>query len=303
MATQEPLTLIQFQTKFPTEEACHSHLFTMKWPEGFRCAKCGHDHFYETRTRKLKLYECKQCSYQATVIVGTVMEKTHIDLIKWFWAIYLVAHDKRGISAVMLSEDLEVSYKTAWLILHKIRNAMSNRDSQYMLAGIVELDDAFFGAPTEGGKRGRGTDKTKVIVGLSLNQQGHPLYVKMEVIPDIKGVTLVDFANRAIELGSVISSDAYKSYNALAKQGYQHTPQEYNPVDHPDHLHWLHTVISNAKAFIGGTYHGLDSKHLQAYLNEFCYRFNRRKFKGELFNRLLSCCSSTHVITYSELTA
>ena len=125
----------------------------------------------------------------------------------------------------------------------------------------------------------------------------------MELIPDIKGVTLVDFANRTIVPGSVISSDAYKSYNALSKQGYQHMPQKYNPVDHPDHLYWLHTVISNAKAFIGGTYHGLDSKHLQAYLNEFCYRFNRRKFKGELFNRLLSCCSSTHVITYSELTA
>ena len=109
---------------------CHSHLFTMKWPEGFRCAKCGHDQFYETKTRKLKLYECRQCGYQATVIVGTVMEKTHIDLTKWFWAVYLVAHDKRGISAIMLSEDLEVSYKTAWLILHKIRNAMSNRDSQ-----------------------------------------------------------------------------------------------------------------------------------------------------------------------------
>jgi transposase-like protein len=229
--------------------------------------------------------------------------KTHVDLTKWFWAIYLVAHDKRGISAVTLSEDLEVSYKTAWLILHKIRNAMSIRDSQYMLAGIVELDNAFIGAPTEGGKRGRGTDKTKVVVGLSLNQQGHPLYVKMEVVPDIKGLTLVDFANRAIETGSVISSDAYKSYNALAKQDYQHALQKYNLVDHPDHLQWIHTVISNAKAFIGGTYHGLDSKHLQAYLSEFCYRFNRRKFKGELFNRLLSCCSSTHVITYSELTA
>ena len=302
MAMQQSMTLIQFQKKFSTEEACHSHLFTMKWPEGFLCAKCGHKHFYETNTRKFNLYECKQCGYQATVIVGTVMEKTHIDLTKWFWAIYLLAHDKRGISAFMLSEDLEVSYQTAWLILHKIRKAMGDRDSAYMLAGIVELDDAFFGAPTEGGKRGRGTDKTKVIVGLSLNQQGHPLYVKMEVIPDIKGVTLVDFANRAIKLGSLISSDAYRSYNALAKQGYQHTPQVYNPIDNPDHLHWLHTLISNAKAFISGTYHGLDSKHLQAYLSEFCYRFNRRKFKGELFNRLLSCCSYTHVITYSELT-
>ena len=303
MANQQPISLIQFQKKFASEETCQSYLFTMKWSKGFRCAKCGHDHYYEIKTRKLNLYECRQCGYQATVIVDTVMEKTRVDLTKWFWAIYLVAHDKRGVSAVMLSLELEVSYKTAWLMLHKIRKAMGERDSKYTLAGIVELDETFVGAPSEGGKRGRGTEKTKVIVGLSLNQIGHPLYVKMEVIPDMKGETLVDFANRTIEHGSVINSDAYKSYKALAKKDYQHNPQEFNHVDNPDHLKWPHIVISNVKTFIGGTYHGLDSKHLQSYLNEFCYRFNRRKFQSQLFNRLLSCCSTVHTITYSELTA
>jgi hypothetical protein len=104
------------------------------------------------------------------------MEKTRTNLIKWFLAIYLIAHDKRGVSATRLSEDLEVTYKTAWLMLHKIRKAMRKRDTEYTLAGIVELDDAFFGAPSESGKRGRGTDKTKVLVGLSLNQKGPPLF-------------------------------------------------------------------------------------------------------------------------------
>jgi len=302
MAKQKPLNLIQFQNLFSTEEACQEHLFQMKWPQGFRCSKCGHDQCFVTSTRKLKLFECKACRYQSTVTVGTVMEKTRLCLTKWFWAIYLIAHDKRGISAFMLSRELDISYKSAWLMQHKIRRAMGLRDAKYILAGIVELDDAYFGSPNEGGKRGRGTEQTKVIVGLSLNERGNPQYVKMEIIPDIKGKTIVDFANNNIAPGSLINSDAYRSYMALAKEDFEHAPVKFNLKDKPDHLRWLHTVISNAKAFIAGTFHGLDSKHLQAYLDEFSYRFNRRKFEGELFNRLLSCCATTKATTYSELT-
>lgn len=301
MANYPKMNLISFQKLFSTHEACQDHLFKLKWKNGFCCEKCGHDAFYETKTRKLRLYECKQCRYQSTVTVGTVMEKTRTDLTKWFLAIYLIAHDKRGISAHKLSEEIEVSYKTAWLMLHKIRRAMRKRDAEYSLAGIVELDDAFFGAPSEGGKRGRGTEKTKVLVGLSLNKKGHPLYLKMKVVPDIKGETLIDFAEKSIVPGSTISSDAYRSYRVLDNAGYKHEYQVYNAKETPDHLHWLHTVISNAKAFVGGTFHGLDSKHLQTYLDEFCYRFNRRKFKGEWFSRLISLCATTKTITHSEL--
>lgn len=301
MVNYPKMNLISFQKLFSTHEACQDHLFKLKWKNGFCCEKCGHDAFYETKTRKLHLYECKKCRYQSTVTVGTVMEKTRTDLTKWFLAIYLIAHDKRGISAHKLSEEIEVSYKTAWLMLHKIRRAMRKRDAEYSLAGIVELDDAFFGAPSEGGKRGRGTEKTKVLVGLSLNKKGHPLYLKMEVVPDIKGETLIDFAEKSIVPGTTISSDAYRSYRALDNAGYKHEYQVYNAKETPDHLHWLHTVISNAKAFVGGTFHGLDSKHLQTYLDEFCYRFNRRKFKGEWFSRLISLCATTKTITHSEL--
>jgi transposase-like protein len=301
MTHYQPTTLIQFQKQFSTEAACQDHLFKMKWPNGFRCRRCEHDQYYETRTRKHKLFECKLCRYQATVTVDTVMEKTRTDLVKWFLAIFLVAHDKRGTSATLLAEQVEVTFKTAWLMLHKIRKAMGERDANYSLAGIVELDDAFYGAPTEGGKRGRGTEKTQVLVGLSLNAKGHPLFVKMEVIPDVKGSTLVSFANTSIKAGSKINSDALGSYRALAKAGFEHDAKEFNPVERPDHLKWLHTVISNSKAFIAGTYHGLAERHLQAYLDEFCYRFNRRWFKGEGFNRLLTCCAQTPTVTYSEL--
>jgi transposase-like protein len=141
----------------------------------------------------------------------------------------LKAHDKRGVSATRLSEELEVTYKTAWLMLHKIRQAMRNRDAAYSLAGIVELDDAYFGAPSEGGKRGRGTDKTQVVVGLSLNKQCHPLFLKMEVVPDIKGKTLIDFAEKRIQPGSTISSVAYRSYRALDGAGIKHEYQVIMP--------------------------------------------------------------------------
>jgi transposase-like protein len=113
----------------------------------------------------------------------------------------------------------------------------------------------------------------------------------MQVIPDVKGKTLVEFAKQHIEPDSTISSDAYRSYNALAEE-YNHQPIKFNVKDNPDHLKWLHTMISNAKAFIGGTFHGLDSKHLQSYLNEFCFRTNRRQFEGQMFNRLLTACVS-----------
>ena len=300
MAKQAKINLIEFQNRFNSEEVCRQHLFQMRWPEGFRCPKCGYNHYYEIKTRHL--YECTNCHYQASVIVGTALEKTRTDLVIWFWTIYLVAHDKSGHSATSLSEELGISYKTAWLMLHKIRKAMGDRDSKYMLSGIVELDDAFFGAPTEGGKRGRGTDKTPVLIGLSLNKHGYPLNAKMQVVSDVKRDTLVGFAHSFIESGSKISSDAYRSYKKLAEAGFEHEAKEFNPKDNPDHLKWLHTVVSNVKAFIAGTFHGLDTKHLQAYLNEFCYRFNRRRFKGELFNRLVKCCLSTSTVTFAELT-
>lgn len=186
-------------------------------------------------------------------------------------------------------------------MLHKIRKAMGDRDAHYLLAGIVELDDAFFGGPTEGGKRRRGTDKTKAVIGLSLDKQGRPQFIKATVIENLKASTLAETVKGMVQPNSVISSDLHKSYPCLKNEGYALYSQQFNPKENPDHLKWLHTVISNLKALIVGTYHGLDSKHLQAYFNEYCYRFNRRWFKGQLFNRLLNACIGTTTITYRQL--
>ena len=301
MAQQAKLSKIEFQKQFSTEEACEQQLFQMKWPKGYLCKKCGCEHYGVTTTRKLPLYQCKQCGYQATVTVNTVLEKTRTSLVKWFIVIYSMATDKRGYSAVQCAKDIEVSYPTAWLMLHKIREAMEKRDESYNLAGIVELDEAYFGGSDGGGKRGRGTDKTKVLVGLSIDNENRPKFAKMEVIPDIKGTTIADFAERNIVPGSRISSDAYRSYNVLS-ENYQHTAKKYEPTEDAEHLKWLHVLLSNAKAYIQGTFHGLDEKHLQRYLNEFCYRFNRRSFEGQGFFRLLASCTDCKTITLNELT-
>jgi len=301
MAQQEQMTLMQFQEKFQTEEACRKHLFEIRWPNGFACPKCGNSEYYNLPNRNQ--YQCKACKHQTSATAGTVLHKTHTPLQKWFWAIYLASHDKRGVSAHHLMKELELTYPTAWLMLHKIRESMGQRDASYQLAGIVELDDAYFGAPTEGGKRGRGTEQTQVVVGVSLNKQGHPQYIKMSVVDNIQGTTLAAFAKENIQPGSLISSDGYRSYNALAAEGYIHQPLNFDVTLNPDHLKWLHTIVSNAKAFIAGTYHGLDEKHIQSYLNEFCFRTNRRHFKGQMFNRLLSACSSAVTVTYEHLTS
>ena len=161
MHHKKELSLREFLNRFPTEESCEEYLFQQKWPDGFICPKCGCREFYHIKGRKL--YQCKHCRHQSSVTANTVMHRTHKPLTTWFQAIYFVASDKRGISACTLAGKLDISYETAWYMLVRIRKAMDHRESQYMLAGIVELDDSYFGAKIKG-KRGRAAGNQSVIV-------------------------------------------------------------------------------------------------------------------------------------------
>lgn len=293
MAKAEEFNLLEFQRKFGTEEACERYLFERRWPEGFRCPKCGYTEYYYIKTRKL--YECKECSYQASVTAGTVMHRSKLDLTIWFWTIYLVANDKRGRSALSISNVLDLNYRTAWRLLHKIRHAMSERDANYQLAGFVEMDDAYFGAP-RAGTDGRGSTKAKVAIALSTDDKGHPLYTRMKVIESVSKDEIKKVAEECIQKGSTISTDGHRSYKNLNKN-YTHKSQNYYESNDEEFLKWLHVIIGNAKTYIMGTYHGLDDTFLQAYLDEFCYRFNRRFAPKQLFGRLLNACAfGTHYI-------
>lgn len=298
MAKQEVMSLRTFQKRFNDEKACREHLFQIRWPDGFRCPKCGHTEYYAISGRNT--LQCKHCRHQTSVTAGTVMDKTHLKLTIWFWAIYLVAKDKRGCSAAQIARELDLPYNTAWFLVHRIRKAMSSRDDEYTLCHIVEIDDTYFGTKKTGGKRGRGTTKHKVIVAVSKNDKGNPLYLKMQVVPNLKGKTISKFAEKNIVYGSTVQSDAYRSYRKPLAESYLH---EYQVFDSSNGmLHWLHTIIANAKAFVAGTYHGLGGKHLQVYLDEFCYRFNRRFRQGELFDRLLFATSKSVPLRFAELT-
>lgn len=294
------LSVLRFQERFPDEEACRNYLFKLKWPQGFICSKCGHNQYYFVK--RLKLYQCKQCNKQHSVTSETILHKTHVSLQKWFWAIYWVARDKRGLSALALKNLIHVSYPTAWLMMQKIRTAMSNKDKDYILSGLVVVDDAYFGGPDNDKKSGRGTEKAKVVVAISLNKDGSPLFAKMEVVKDLKLETLAQLFPGIIKTGSTLRSDSYASLKGL--KGYLHDTivatkeQERAKVV----LKWVNTIISNAKAYILGTYHGLPDKHLAKYLHEYVYRFNRRFCESQIFGKLVNACVSSGQITYAELT-
>jgi transposase-like protein len=289
----------EFCEMFPNEEACQLRLYSMRWPEGFECpkCKCKESGYHE----KKKVYQCKDkyCRYQASVTAGTVMEHTRLPIKVWFWAIFLMATDKRGSSATYLSNVLKIRYKSAWLLLAKLRSAMGNRDARYLLDGIVEFDDTYFGGPKLGDKRGRGTSKTKVLAALSKDGKGKPKHLKMCVVRNLKGKTVGTFARSAIAEHSLIQTDAYRSYRKPLAEKFNHNWQIFDSDSKV--LTWLHTIISNAKSFVQGTFHGLDELHLQRYLDEFCWRFNRRHRANNIFFDLLRSVVSSPKATYADL--
>lgn len=281
MSKKERYGIVSFLNTFSNEDSCRKYLMEKRWPKGFICPKCASRKGYLLSNGYI---QCADCRYQASVTAGTVMHRSHLPLTKWFLAFYLASQDKRGISAVQLSRQLDVTYKTAWYLLYRIRKAMGQRNQMHQLSGIVDFDDAYIGGPTVGKKRGRGTEKAKVFIAVSCSENDNPQHLCMQVTQNLKQANVKKFAKRHIREGSVIRSDDYRSYPSALKEDYMLKTQPYNPGT--SQLHWLHTLVGNAKAFILGTYHGLPKDNLQSYLDEFCFRFSRRFFFGRLFDRL-----------------
>jgi transposase-like protein len=295
-------SILEFQPRFATEKDCARFLFEKRWPNGWVCPRCGATKCYPIRGRKL--FECANCRYQISVTAGTVLHGTRTPLRLWFLAIFFMMTDKRGISSVWLGKQLGISQKQAWIMLHKLRKAMAVRNGLYKLDGLVELDESFFGAPKEGGCRGRSTAKKKVLVGLSLKDGGKPLHISLRVVPRIDRAHLEPAIEEMAALGATIKTDGLRSYLTLSRKGYQHERIITKESDILEELRWLHVAVSNAKALIGGTHHGLgrsDGKHLQAYLDEFAYRFNRRYRPDTIFDRCLVAVAACPVWTYRDI--
>lgn len=189
MARTAEVSFKEFRRRYNSEDACRAELFRLRFPNGFVCPKCGCVKYYPIRDRNT--YQYRSCRHQTSVTAGTVMHRTRLPLTLWFWAIYLCATDKRGISAIQISWMLGVYYDTAWHLLDRICTAMGQRDEKYLLSGIVEMDDGYVGGHSHNGKRGRGKGKAKIVVAISKAENGAPRFTKMKVVENMQTKTLL----------------------------------------------------------------------------------------------------------------
>jgi len=295
-----PRTLIEFQLRFQTAEACRAYLRYVRWPEGFCCPRCRGPQAFVLPRRTLD--QCKTCGYQVSLTAGTVMHHSHLALPQWFWAAYLMSTLKPGISALQLQRSLGLgSYRTAWALCHKLRRAMV-RPGREQLVGPVEVDEAFIGGP-ERGVVGRQTEtKMLVVVAVEVREQ-RAGRVRMQVIPDASADSLIPFVVLNVASGSRVITDGWKGYAELAAKGYRHTPKPQRAPERASKLlPWVHRVISNLKTWLLGTHHGgVNPYHLQYYLDEFTFRFNRRFIREQAFLSLLGIGVQQQAPTYKQL--
>ncbi|MCF8567695.1 IS1595 family transposase [Alicyclobacillus tolerans] len=299
------MNLLEFTQKFSDEKACEEHLIQLRWKKSFTCPKCNHSevmlvHAAHRRDadRRVPLFECKQCHRQTSVTAGTIFHKSKTPLYKWFLAIYLVSNDKRGVSAKTLQRHISVSYDTAWHMLHKIRNAMAERNAKYKLEGIVQVDDFYLGGKSKG-KRGRGTTQSPMVMGVSL-AKGKPQYCFIEAVEDLTRNSILPILQRNLGTDVVLETDGNWSYGASAKElDIPHLVTLSSDENAHETFQWVNTLISNLKAFIDGTYHGREH-FKQLYAAEFTYRLNRRHMGHGLVERLLNTCALAHPINASQ---
>lgn len=296
-----PLTIIEFQERFATEEECREYLFASRWPDGFRCPVCGASDPGEMHRRRL-VWQCKRCGRQTSVTAGTVMHKTHTPLRTWFWAAYLVATHHPGISAKQLSRQLGLRYETAWLILQKLRRAMVAPERE-PLKREVEVDEFFLGGVEEGthGARQRGE---KALCGVAVEVRGRGSgRLRLRVLPDASMPSLSAFVKATTAPGAIVHSDGWKGYNGLRGTGYDHCPRsQRSSVGEEPYLPRAHRAISNLKAWMHGTHRGVSNEHLHVYLDEYVFRHNRRRTPMAAFQTLLGLGAMHEPSTYGEIT-
>jgi len=305
------MTFDEFVRQFSTEEQCREYLFHMRWPKGFECPACKESEYRITRD---VLYGCKTCNRQTSVLAGTIFQDTRTPLKTWFTAIWWLTTQKYGASAEGLQQVLGLgSYQTAWTWLHKIRKAMVRADRS-KLSGIVEVDEAYVGGEEHGASTGRGTgNKVLVAVAVELEETGRagktglkkPGRVRLAVVPDASKASLQPFVSANIEGGSEVITDGWASYASLSKIGYRHTVYVKRKAKSGEEtLPHVHLVISLLKRWLLGTHQGaVSGKHMQAYLEEYTFRFNRRNAakRGLLFYRLLEGAVICDPLTYDDL--
>ena len=297
-----PRSLPEFEARFPDDDACARWLTARRWPDGFRCPACGHDRAWELR-RGLRVRQCAACERQVSVTAGTVMHRSHLPLRTWFLAAWLMATHRNGISARQLWLQLGLgSYKTAWLLCAKLRRAMVAPDRE-PLAGLVEVDETSLPFRSKDdpivAKAGR-SDEGKLLIAGAVEIKGKsPGRVRLALIEDYSAASLSAFVAANVAKGSTVVSDGWSGYARL--ENVKHDAKIVGRMAAHVLLPWVHRVFANAKRWALGVYHGLRRPHLQRYLDEFVFRFNRRHTPAAAFARLVGLSSTLQPATYKML--
>lgn len=299
-----PKSLAEFEQRFGSEQACRDYLFRLRWPNGFVCPRCSGREGWLTRRA---LVMCRGCGYQASVLAGTIFQDTHKPLSTWFRAIWYVTAQKNGASALGLQRILGLgSYRTAWAWLHKLRRAMV-RPGRDRLIGRVEVDETYLGGLEEG-RQGREHGKKALIV-IAAQEDGTKIgRIRMRRVLDASARSLQGFIVDSIEPGSVVHTDGWGGYMTLKNKGYGHDATAQGRLGIPgageDLLPRVHRVASLLKRWLLGTHQGAVSpEHLDYYLDEFTFRFNRRtsQYRGKLFYRLIEQAAQVGPAPWDQL--
>jgi transposase-like protein/ribosomal protein L37AE/L43A len=292
-----PRTLFEFENRFAEEEACFKYLESLRWPEGFLCPQCGSLEAWKM-TRGLWL--CSQCRKQVSILAGTAFQDSHLQIQTWFRAMWHICSQKNGMSALGLQRVLGLgSYRSAWLMLHKLRRAMV-RPHREKLQGVVEVDETYWGAAETGVTTGRQiVSKALIIIAAEVSGRGIGR-IRMQKIPSFDRKSLHNFIQESIEEGSTVCTDGLNSYRELS--GYKHDRKIQRKQQKGQVLlSRAHLAISLFKRWMLGTLQGgVPHKYLEDYLNEFVFRFNRRKSasRGKLFLRLAQQATQIDPVPY-----
>jgi len=297
-----PRDLPRLERRFSNEAGYRAYLFQLRWPDGFCCPRCGGRKAWPASDL---LWECAACHRQVSVTAGTVFQDSRLPLTLWFRAVWWVTSQKNGVSAMGLQRVLGLkSYKTAWALLHKLRRAMV-RPGRDRLQGRVEVDEAFVGGEEEG-VHGRQTE-TKAMIAVAAEEDGPGIgRIRMRRILDASADSLIPFIENSIEPGSTVHTDGWLGYLPLEGKEYRHeiTYLKGNSKTASELMPRVHRVVALLKRWLLGTHQGgVSIEHLDAYLDEFTFRFNRRnsRSRGKLFYRLLEQAVAVEPAPYKSL--
>lgn len=301
-----PRTLLEFEDRFRTEQACRAYLAQLRWPAGFQCRACGGRQRWQRSRRDVLV--CRACRAHVSVTAGTIFQDSHLPLRLWFRAMWYMTNQKSGVSALGLQRTLGLgSYETAWRCLHKLRRAMV-RPGRERLTEAVEVDEVYVGGVEPGqGRRHLGETKALVTVAAEIRGPGMGR-IRLQRLPDASGVSLVGFVQQVVEPGAAIVTDGWTAYPGLARHGYRHQPRVVSGSGQTASvlLPRVHRVAALLKRWLLGIHHGrVSHDHLDDYLNEFTFRFNRRlsRHRGKLFYRLLQQAVAIPPVPHAMLVA